>query len=386
MAIYLVLIGLTVVCGFAGGIVSQRKSEKWGKIIKIAIPLFAFYLVCSLKANSVGIDTVGYAYRYTTIGQSSWSNIEQAGFEYGYCFLNKLFYSMGFSWNGFLFFAYLLVFVPLGIVLYWRSETPTTSLLMLIALFMALWFSAFRQSIASSISILGISLFYSQKKPWHKVVGILLMFTATMFHESAYIGFLAILFYFLKFEKVYLIVIIPFSILFFFLSPYIYQTVYLLLLTSSNYMASIYDGGGLFFAYLLMLVAMAFFFKGNKVTSFCDDKTSKVDEKLSKFSRYSPLTEAKPLSSKYANLVIWAMVVTCIVQATCRGNLVLSRLHNVMLITVIMYFPSIINSFKSRTIRTALFVIMDAAFIFLTIYDVLLPNYLNLSPYLLFFQ
>lgn len=383
MAIYLSLIALTVVCGIAGEFVS-RKKEWVGKLIKIAIPLLGFYLMATLKSTSVGTDTAGYASFYIQIGESEWPNIEQLGLEYGYCLMCKIFYSMGFSWNAFTAVGYLLVFVPIGILLYWRSQTPTTSFLMLIALFMTMWLSAYRQSIASSLAALGIACFCSKKNPF-KVIGFMLILVATAFHESAYIALLVVPFYFVTFTKGYLLIAVMFAPLFFFLTPYIYQTAYLLIFNTSSYMPSIYEGGGLFVAYLLMLIVMVLFYGENKFTRFVDSKAAKIDDKFSQFSRYIPLTDKEPKIDKYVNVAMWAMLTAMVIQATCRANLVLSRLHNVMVVTAVICFPSIINSFKSKSVRTCLYALMDIALIFLFFFDVLRGNTLNILPYSFFF-
>lgn len=381
MTIYLVIMGLTLFCGFWGELIS-RQYKHLGKLFKVVIPIVALYLMASLKDVTVGLDTINYKTVYESMGEYTWSTLSRGNFEIGYMALNKFSYDMGWTWQQFLFFGYFLVFCPLGIVLYWRSETPTTSIMMMFALFLGMWLSGYRQSIAVAIFALGVSCFCS-KNFFLKLFGIALAVLGSTIHHSVYLGFILFILYFLKFRKIYIWVFVPFLFVLFFISPYIYEAIYLLFADSIKYIPSIYSGGGLFFAFLAMTAVMILLMEPNKFTVGVDNAFTGIDKGI---GRIMPIAEPEKRNDKYFNLALWSMVLLTAVQAFSRTHLTIVRVKDVMAITAAIGFPSIINSFKSKTVRSTLLLLFNGGLFLLTYLSVLKPDYLGIVPYEFYFN
>lgn len=381
MTVYFVLIGLTLFSGFAGELIS-RKYRKFGKFVKVFVPIVALYLVASMKSVTVGIDTQSYYQKYISMGDYSWKDLTGQQFEVGYMVLSKVCSDLGLSWQQFLFVGYFLIFCPFGILLFWRSDTPTTSLMMLIGLFLGMWLSAYRQSIAAALFALGVSCFAS--KNWGvKILGIALALVGSTIHHSVIAGFTLFVLYFLKFRKTYVWAFVPFLVLLYFMSPYVYEAIYSLFMGDSKYTPGIYGGGGLFFTFVVMMLVMVYFMDHNKVTNFVDKSLEKTDAKI---GRFMLVGEAPEERNKYFNVALWGIALLVAVQAFSHTNQVIVRLKDVMEITAIICFPSFLNSFRSRTVRSLGFLVMNVALVFLVYFNVLRNDYLELVPYEFYFN
>lgn len=381
MTIYLFLMGFTLFAGFAGELVA-RKLKKLGKFIKVFFPILAFYLIASIKDVSVGIDTIEYYTLYISMGDYTWFNLTGQQFEVGYMVLNKFCYELGLTWQQFLFVGYFLIFGSLGTLILWRSKTPTTTMMMAIALFLGMWLSAYRQSIAAALFALAVSCFCA--KNWGvKILGIALAIGAATIHSSVYAGFALFILYFLKFRKSFIWVLVPFLLLLYLVSPYVYETIYFLFTSNSKYLANLYDGGGLFFTFLIMAILMYLLMEPNKFTNYVDKKLGKIDGKI---GRFVPVGDCESWQDKYFNVSLWAMALLVAIQAFGRTNLVIVRLKDVMELTAIVGFPSIFFSFKSKGLRAVIYLGMNIALFLLTYYSVLVPDNLNIVPYEVYFS
>ncbi len=123
MSINLIIFPLIIFLGIFLGVSDGPRNRK----IFIYIVSTVLLLQTSLRSVSVGSDTINYYELFMEVQSMSWSEIwdEFLGRYFfgthdqdiGYNILQKLFGSLTGSWQGFVFFANLLFFVPLGILM-----------------------------------------------------------------------------------------------------------------------------------------------------------------------------------------------------------------------------------------------------------------------------
>ncbi|MDD4110977.1 MAG: EpsG family protein [Clostridia bacterium] len=382
MIIYFIFLIIIILSGIISLLVA-KKNKMIAKIFLVAICGLSLYFLSSLKSINVGRDTYQYYAAFVKISSESWNSLNYNGMEWGYVLINKIFSSLNASFQQFLFFVYAVVYIPICIVLYKISKNPLFSVLMFVALFLSFELSGIRQAMAMSLCSLAYYLF-SSKKIVKIIFAILIVLISYFFHSSSIIVFVLFGLSYIKFQKKYLVFIIPLLIISFFISTSVFQTIYFSLYNAS-YMPGDYGGGGMFFAYVLIFVALAYFQKNNYVSNFINSKTETLDQRHPKLSNIGG-EFSNHNNSFYNNGAIWAFMLTCFLQSFCLVNQVFPRYGFYFTLVGIMAAPEMIETFNSKILKVSLTSIAVIGLSVLFIVYAILGNQLDIVPYEFFWQ
>lgn len=159
-------------------------------------------LFSSLRPAGIDRDYEAYRMAYGYMHYFEWRNILSAystyQMEFGYIFLTKLFSSLGFSFGGFLFFYELISGIFLGVLIYKRSPFPLISLCLYVCLFYFLRdFTQIRFAFSCVLLLTGLFMFSDNNKP----MGLVYLILAGLLHNSAWIGLLVPLCYYVCFNR-----------------------------------------------------------------------------------------------------------------------------------------------------------------------------------------
>jgi len=156
------------------------------------IGMFLIFLLLALKKDTVGIDIASYKEQYEIAGLMPWSNFTYVYFEKGYLFLTKLFSKSGASFQLFMAFFYGIFCHSIYLLIKRFSPNATISLVIFICYqFLVFSISGVRQTMATALCIYAFVLLC--RYDFRGILGaVLLNIAAITIHESS-IVFLAIL-------------------------------------------------------------------------------------------------------------------------------------------------------------------------------------------------
>lgn len=184
--------------------VQLRKYDKLWFFVPFMLVLTLFV---SLRPPAIDRDYVAYQTAYGYMQYFDWKDMLYAysiyQLEWGYVFLTKLFYSLGFSFAAFLFVYEFLLGVLMARLFYKYSPYFFTSLCMYVCLFFFLRnFTQIRFAFASILLVYGLFQ-CAEKKMW---TGLLCMIGGGLIHNAAWIGLFVPLCYLIFFNRwIYLI-------------------------------------------------------------------------------------------------------------------------------------------------------------------------------------
>lgn len=178
---------------FAILIIPPIARSMFGKSIKIEkrilfFLLFLIYLLCALKAPSVGRDIAGYKRIYDMMPYQSWRNFDICYFEWGYELLMMIFtHVFRASFQQFMGCVYALVFCSYYFFIKrYSKDYPFSVLLYVCFTFFVFDMSAVRNMLGVAICLFVVPL--AEKKTWrHTVLFILTVLIAAQIHKSAYV-------------------------------------------------------------------------------------------------------------------------------------------------------------------------------------------------------
>lgn len=197
MTIYFVLIACVVLLMLLD---QNRKTLEHWRNKSDALLLIAFqllYLVCVLRAPTVGRDIPGYALAYEEAPLYAFDNFDYVYFENGYILMMKLCNMLGLTFQGFLAVVYFIVLAPVYLFIKHHSANRQLSVLIFIC-YISLDFalSGIRQAMAISILLLAMDILLQEKK--HSIpLFLFLILLGVQIHESLYIGLLILPVYYL---------------------------------------------------------------------------------------------------------------------------------------------------------------------------------------------
>lgn len=364
LAIYFGLIGL--VLGLPAVLYFAEISEERKNKIVLRCSVIAVFLLLALKNETVGSDISGYKEQYMLCKIMPWDNYSYVYYEHGYLFITKLFAKLGFSFQ--LFTVVIYAFVCMSLYLFIKRYSVNTTMSMLIFVcyqFFVFYISGLRQTIALSVCMLAYLIFdrSNGNKILNTIISVSLVLLASTVHKSA-LCFLMV--YVLSINRIK-------GILHFFVYVPIVGGLVLFrgqvlefineLFSYENTSGGIRISGNLIFliATTLLCIFAAFQLNANKKELYAD----KYD---------------------FKNIVFTADILIFVVTF----NIVFS---GSTLIRSLMYFtlflipgiPLMLSCFE-RNIRIVMTFLFGMLFIYLFVHDTLLPNQLNLCPYMFFWQ
>lgn len=172
----------------------QRRTQSPGGASALLFTLLMVQetLFLGTRTASVGVDTSRYVYVFENIFRYEFR------YEKGFILFVKLLRNLTTDENLFLFIAAAISLLPIGFVIYRLSKMPYLSWLVYICMFyFSFTFSGMRQAIAMSLTFLAFYFICREKK----IVAILLICVAFLFHTSAIIFIAALFLYKHKWKK-----------------------------------------------------------------------------------------------------------------------------------------------------------------------------------------
>lgn len=343
-------------------VVSKR--EKQEKLI-LFWSFIAIFLILALKKETVGIDISGYKEQFEISRYKAWNDVNYVYFEAGYITLMKIFSKLGFTFQQFMALMYGLCSFSWYFFLKKYSKNAMLSVLMFICYdFFVFNISGVRQMIATSLCLFAYLLFC--KTNWIKIVcAVLLVLMASSIHQSAFIFLVVIAFEFLNEKCIYfhrylicLIAAIPLrKYVLSFISTYFFR----------DYTSTSVDLGGSFIFQVCIVFLMSFPFwvsTANKKNLTIERRPTMVIPEDIKFMRLSLLT--------------------LIFNVLLSGS---TLLRGVMYLRVFMIvgLPNAIERYEMKT-QLLLNMVLDSFLVALFYLQTLMPNQLDLCPYMFFWQ
>ena len=213
MLVYVVIYLLS----FSGYIFNANNSKK-NKRNYLLFIFSVLVLVASIRDYTVGTDLYYYYSKYyPEFGSTPWSDIQNVTlrngeWEVGFCALCKILAGISPDVQFFIFVTSVITVVPFGIFIYRNSKDVVFSTSVYIGFCIyAQSFNIIRQMIACGIVVLGLELL----KRGRYVLYILIVLFATLFHQTAIIALILVIFDIIHLNR-NKIMIILFSLLVFF--------------------------------------------------------------------------------------------------------------------------------------------------------------------------
>jgi len=373
MIFYLVLFSSLFISSLLPEFFLHRKNKKLSRFLSVFFPILLLFLVCVLKSNSVGYDTVAYATAY----EKGSSNFEPL-----FSFLMVLFHKMGFTFRIFQIFVYLVIFIPLGFVIYKTSQYPGLTIFLYCSWwFLVFSFSGIRQSMAISLCLLAIYL-ASKRNFWSIIFSLAIVILSGFLHKSAFIVCIIYPLLFAKDYRSFAPYLLLIQSLFFIFVPYIYEFIFYGMLKSS-YLPDENSGvGELTVIYMLLYLFLV-------VMSFSNPVFNKVNDIFSHFDRLKrqeqsrlieePEVQKEPDSFTELSIVLFGFSV--IFETFSRTSLTFTRISYSFLILGIFAIPNVISLQKSRVLKLTLYLLFVLGFLGFFFVECFSPNYLHCNPY-----
>jgi hypothetical protein len=354
--------------------------KKWIKYVIKVIPFIILFVLNTFKAETVGYDALAYHYWYTDLVNGIRPSGSYPSVEIGFKFVIELFAKTKAPYLVFYAIMNFIVYSTTGFAIIKLSKNSCLSTLVYCCLsVMVLNFSALRQSLALGIVFLSV-YFLVKKKLWAYIVFGALVIIAGLFHKSAYVFLICIPFVYLKIKPKHLIYLTPFIVLFFFLVPYIFQTIYYFS-GSLTYMPTYRKGVGeyyfIFFAiYCLFLLLSTKNIVSTKVFYLID----KLKQKLFK-KQPVEIEDYQPEIDEKTNVYLGLFLVGVLFQATSRVNYAAPRLATQFLMLSALFVPNTLLTIRNTKFKYFMIIMASICFYAFFVYDSILPNYLGVNPY-----
>ena len=163
-----------------------KNKERKGTIF-LKFVFLAIFLLCALRAPSVGRDLPGYESAFLFTKRVAWNDYTYIYFEPGYIFLMKVCVLVGMSFQSFIAITSAIILIPLYFYVKKYSQNPFLSILIYICyVFFEFNMTGIRQAIAMSIVLLGFLIFMNAKK-LPRIKLLLFILLASAFHSGALI-------------------------------------------------------------------------------------------------------------------------------------------------------------------------------------------------------
>jgi len=200
MIIYFVLMVCSVMPSMIFNINKNSKTKKMYLVFIFSL----IAIISSFRNITVGNDTHAYYYNYMLTGNMEWGVLFEARFEPGYFILCKILNYM--SPNPLLLFLLVGCFISIAfaIHIYRNSTDVILSTFIFLCMFFNSTMNVMRQYLAFSIVLLGIELLKGKKYIWYCIISVI----ASLFHSSALVCLLYIVFIHYKYKRFHILLYI----------------------------------------------------------------------------------------------------------------------------------------------------------------------------------
>lgn len=323
---------------------------------KRAIGLFFFFylMLLMLRDKSVGRDTSGYSFIFSTYSHISWGQLINSTFEVAYAVLNKLIFVFTGNFQWLLVITAIITIVPIWIV--YRKEVvdaPLSISIFLILPTFVMFFSGLRQSIAIAIGVIAYE-FVKRKK---LLFFLLVVAIACLFHKSAFFLFFMYPVYRAKITKKWLLPTVLALIIIFIFNRQIFSFLQALLV--DMYDARARENNA--YAMLILFILFGIF-------SFIIPDEKKLDDNV----------------IGLRNLLLLAIAV----QMFAPLHTLAMRFNYYYIIFIPLLIPKVIKncSFRYRQIAILSKYVMEVYFTFYFWSQIALKNSLDAFPYHFFWE
>ena len=270
MTIYILLIIYVLALKIAAACIIPDKAKQEQRILQFG--MLAIFLLLALKGDTVGIDIVGYREQYEISAGVAWADTDYVYFEWGYIQLMKLFSKAGIPFQVFMIAIYGFCMSAYYKFILRYSQNVTLSLLIFICYqFLVFYISGLRQALAMAICIYAFLLLDKQKgKRWKRVLSaVLVVFLATLIHQSAWLFLCVIFIHLWKPEQVHWVILSLVLLASVFLRPLVHQLIRYFMGTVKLYGGITLGGNFLFLLGLMALCIVACYQKGQMDKEEC---------------------------------------------------------------------------------------------------------------------
>lgn len=359
----------------------EKKIKKVLLILIKATPFIILFILNTFKAENVGYDALAYHYWYDDLVNGIPPGGSYPSVEIGFKFVIELFSKTKAPYLVFYAFMNLIVYGTTGYAIIKLSKNSALSALVYSCLsVMVLNFSALRQSLALGIVFLSV-VFLIKKKWWSYLVYGSLVIIAGLFHKSAFVFLICLPLVFLKLKPFYLFYITPFIVLFFILTPALFQSIYYLT-GSMNYMPTYREGvGEYYFIFYLIFVFFTLLTENNQVTEWIFTKIETYKGKIYKKSSAISYEDYQPHADENSKTYLLMFLLGVLFQATSRVNYAAPRLATQFLMISSLFIPNILGTIKYKKFKIILIGLVCLFFYLFFMYDSIIPNYLGVNPF-----
>lgn len=343
----------------------SSKERKHSRVLFFS--MCAIYLICVLRASTVGRDLPGYEVAYAITSDVNWNDYGYIYFEKGYIFLMKICTQLGLSFQSFLIVLYGVIIVPIWFFIKENSKNVMMSVLIYVCyIIFEFDLTGLRQGAAISIVILALQALISENN-YKYIKYVLLVLLASTLHRSALIAMLFLpLVIWVKSLFWYTVAIIIGGFISLIGRNYLFSYIGTLFGSESfSNSMDLHIGGNLVFMCGIVMIAMY---------TYVIQSTKYIDN----------LTRAKVDGDSKEIFMLKAFMFG-IVLSLFFGESTAARSYMYFSIALMIIVPNICSKFekKSRTLLECAFTMFFVVFFY---YNSLKANNFDIVPYKFFWQ
>ena len=216
MTIYIILMLTVLLIGAAFNVNYTQKRKRYFLILFFTI----ITALAMLRKYTVGIDTKHFCNGYKLISKLNWDSFDNINYEWGFAALCKLLNYISPDPQLLIIVSSLLIFPPVGRFIYKNSDDVVLSTYIFISLnIFSMNLNVMRQSIAVGIILLGIEYL---KKDKNLTFTAFVLF-ASLFHKSALLCLIMLVFYRRNYTKITLLYTVIASVAGFMGTKYVFK-------------------------------------------------------------------------------------------------------------------------------------------------------------------
>ena len=367
MTIYIVFLIFILAIAFFYYYVKPKNKKNELRFLNIV--WIAMFLLCALRASSVGRDLPGYENVYNYSFNCAWGDFEYVYFENGYILLMKVCSkALNMSFRQFLAFVTAVIMFPIYIYIRKYSSNYFLSTIVYVGyIFFEFNMTGLRQAIAASIVLVAYMVYISAKQ-YNVFYYTAIVILAAQFHKAAWICLVFLIFIIIRNLKVYIAAASCFSVALIFARGAIMSIIKdFFEKETMNSDASVYFGLNAIFTLALIVLFLLSYY--NLIHS----------------NKFGSLSESDKLLVKRKNEINLKLFTLAIPITILFGADTAARSYMMFSQTIIIQLPNAIDSWnmKDKAIMKKVFVVFFIIFFFT---NTLLPNNFDIVPYYFFWQ
>ena len=367
MTIYIVFLIFILAIAFFYYYVKPKNEKNELRFLNIV--WIAMFLLCALRASSVGRDLPGYELVYNYSFDCAWSDFDYIYFENGYIFLMKVCSkALNMSFGQFLAFVTVIIMFPIYVYIRKYSSNYFLSTIIYVCyMFFEFNMTAVRQAIAASIVLVAYMVYISAKR-YNAFYYTAIVIVAAQFHKAAWICLIFLAFMILRSLKSYILAVAFSVVALTFARGAILNIIKdFFEKESMNEDASFYFGLNSIFTLALIVLFLVSYYN------------------LARSNKFNSLSERDKFLVKRNNEINLKLFVLALPIIILFGADTAALSYMMFSQVMIAQLPNAISSWneKDKAIMKTVFVVFFIIFFFT---NTLLPNNFDIVPYYFFWQ